>query len=97
WRPTNPEGQFPGFHLKALYSPWVTWQSMAAEWLEKKDRPEELRVFTNTKLVEPWEERGDAPEWKRIYERREDYPMGACPEGVEFLTVGADVQANRIE
>lgn len=97
WRATNPDGQFPGFHLNALYSPWVTWQSLAEEWLEKKDNPEALRTFINTKLAEPYEERGEAPDWQRIYERRESYPMGRCPEGVVFLTAGVDVQADRIE
>lgn len=97
WRATAAGGQFPGFHLSALYSPWVTWASLAAEWLEKMGSPSELRTFVNVKLAETYEERGEAPEWERLYERRESYPIGICPEGVEFLTVGADVQDNRIE
>lgn len=97
WRATNPDGRFPGFHLNALYSPWVTWQSLAAEWLEKKDNVEELRAFVNVKLAETFRESGEAPEWERIYERRESFPMGLCPDGVRFLTAGVDVQANRLE
>ena len=57
WRPTNPEGRFPGFHISALYSPWVTWPELAALWLEKKRSPEELKTFINLQLGEPWEER----------------------------------------
>ncbi len=39
-------------------------------------------------------ERGEAPEWKRLQQRAEPSPYGRgmIPEGVLFLTAGADVQ-----
>lgn len=86
-----------GYHLNALYSPWYTWAELVREFLAAKGHANKLRVFVNTRLAETFEERGDAPPWRRLYERREDYPIGTCPEGVEFLTAGADVQDNRIE
>ena len=58
--------------------------------------PLKLRVFTNTVLGETWRERGEAPEWKRLYERREPYGLGTVPRGGLLLTAGADVQKDRI-
>jgi hypothetical protein len=40
---------------------------------------------------------GEAPEWQRLYDRREDYRIGTVPKGVMFLTAGVDVQKDRIE
>lgn len=99
WVAERPGGPVAGFQLSGLYSPFpkVTWGALAREFLEAKDEPERLKAFVNSRWAETYEERGEAPEWRRLYERREDYPMGVCPEGVEFLTVGADLQDNRLE
>lgn len=96
WR-TTAESSVVGFHLNGLYSPWFSWAGLVSEFLSAKDHPNKLRVFVNTRLAETYEERGEAPEWERLFERREDYPLGFCPAGVEFLTVGADCQQNRVE
>ena len=48
-------------------------------------------------LGESWQERGDAPDWQPLYDRREDYPIGTVPQGGLFLTAGADVQKDRVE
>lgn len=48
-------------------------------------------------LGETWQERGEAPDWQRLYERREDFALGQVPEGALMLTAGADVQRDRIE
>lgn len=72
--------------------PGSEWPRLIRNWLEVKDFADSLKSFTNTVLAEPWEDRTEAPEWTRLYERREDYDFGICPEGVEFITVGVDVQ-----
>jgi phage terminase large subunit GpA-like protein len=51
-----------------------------------KDHPSRLQVFCNTVLAETWAGRGDAPDWQRLYDRREDYPIGTVPEGDWFLS-----------
>jgi phage terminase large subunit GpA-like protein len=56
-----------------------------------------MKTFINTSLGESFEIRGEAPEWQRLYERREDYPIGEVPGRGLFLTAGADVQKDRIE
>jgi phage terminase large subunit GpA-like protein len=47
-------------------------------------------------LGETWVERGDAPEYERLYARREPYRIGTVPRGVKFLTAGVDVQKDRL-
>jgi hypothetical protein len=86
------------FHVWAAYSysPNASWGQLAAEFLEANAAgPDQLKTFVNTVLGETWQERGDAPEWERLYQRREAYPIGECPRGVLFLTAGVDVQKNR--
>ncbi len=56
-----------------------------------------LKTFVNTSLGETWMESGEAPDWRRLYDRRGRWPAGAVPKGGLFLTAGADVQTDRIE
>ena len=58
---------------------------------------EAMKTFVNTSLGETWMESGEAPDWRRLYDRRERWPAGTVPEGGLFLTAGADVQKDRIE
>jgi len=102
WIPTNEnhtDKTTVGFHLSSLYSPhgWISWGELAKEWVEAQGKREALKTFVNTVLGETWAEKGDAPEWKRLYERREKYEINKIPSGVLFLTAGADVQKDRIE
>jgi phage terminase large subunit GpA-like protein len=48
-------------------------------------------------LGETWTLLGEAPEWQKLYDRRESYKVGTVPPGGLFLTAGADVQKDRIE
>jgi phage terminase large subunit GpA-like protein len=100
WRPTAT-AQDPatiGFHLSALYSPvgWMGWAQIARMW-EAATTDEARRSFRNSVLGETWIETGEAPDWQRLYDRREDWPWGTVPDGALFLTAGADVQKDRIE
>lgn len=58
----------------------------------QEDNPRELKTFFNLWLGQAWEERGDAPSWKRLLTLREDYPLGFIPQGALLITVGVDVQ-----
>jgi phage terminase large subunit GpA-like protein len=93
------DGRTIGYHLSSLYSPvgWFSWGDAAEMFENAQANPELMKGFVNTVLGEPYEEEYEAPEWKRLYERREPYPMGVVPEGGLFLTAGADVQKDRIE
>lgn len=97
WRKGDPESKVAGFHLNELYSPWRSFGQTATDFLAAKGAPETLRTWINTALGETWEERGEAPDWQLIYQRREEYRPGIVPKGGFVLTAGADVQDDRIE
>lgn len=99
WRATDPLGQYPGFHISALYSPvgWFSWGEVAQLWENSKANPEATRSFNNTVLGITHKEVTDTPDWNRLYERRENYRRNTVPVGVCFLTCGVDVQRDRIE
>jgi phage terminase large subunit GpA-like protein len=88
-----------GFFLSALYSPlgWLSWGEAAAMFERSERMPEKRQVFVNTILGLPYEEPSEAPDWERLYARRESYRRGVVPAGVRFLTVGVDIQGDRIE
>ncbi len=100
WVPEKPEAdpKIRGYHLSALYSPvgWMSWGQIAESFVKVHKNPEKFRVFTNTVLGETWKERGEAPEWERVRDRREPYAMRTVPAGGLVLTAGADVQKDRI-
>lgn len=99
WVPENPGHRSRGYHLSALYSPlgWFSWADAARQFEAARGNPDRLRVFVNTVLGETWQEQGEAPEWERLYRRREQYPFNRPPRGGVLLTAGVDVQADRIE
>lgn len=94
---TAPFNGHAGFKVNKLASPWEPVAKLVRKFLDAKENPQTLKVFINTQLAETWKERGDAPEWERLYDRREEYKIGTVPEGVLFLTAGVDVQADRLE
>jgi len=101
WRATSSslDPTTIGFHISSLYSPvgWLSWERIAREWEACQGLDDSLRSFINTVLGETWSDAGEAPEWQRLYERREQWNIGTVPEGALFLTAGADVQRDRIE
>ncbi|WP_424138655.1 phage terminase large subunit family protein [Roseomonas chloroacetimidivorans] len=96
WRAERPGARVAGFHISVLYSPWRTIEETVTEFLACSS-PEELQVFVNTSLGETWREKGEAPEWERLLERREEFAEGVLPRGALILTAGADCQGDRIE
>lgn len=97
WRASQPFKGHASFHIWAAYSysPNASWGQLAAEFLSAKGNTETLKTFVNTVLGETWKERGEAPDWERLYHRRETYPIGVTPPGVTFTTCGVDVQKDR--
>ena len=88
-----------GFHISALYSPvgWLSWEQIARDWESAQGKPEDLKTFRNTVLGETWQDRGEAPDWERLVERREDFRIGMVPPSALVLTAGVDVQDDRLE
>lgn len=107
WIAENPEALslsgHRSFKISAFASPWVPWETIVYKFLTSKSDPHDLQVFYNTVIGEWWEERGDAPDAEEIYNRREDYGAldngvpADMPPGVLLLTMGVDVQDDRLE
>ncbi len=97
WRATKPFDGRAGFHINEIYSPFVSWAEMAANFLEAKKLPETLQTFVNTSLAETWEDAGETIEPEGLVARKEPYGPDELPAGVFLLTAGVDVQDDRIE
>lgn len=104
WRAMSEStGKTAGFHLSSLYSPvgWRSWREVAAAWENAVDKESgsaaAIKTFKNTELGEAWIEEGEAPDWQRLVERREDYRIGTVPLEGLLLVGAADVQKDRIE
>ncbi|MCX8016439.1 MAG: phage terminase large subunit family protein [Rhodocyclaceae bacterium] len=100
---TRP-GRMTGYQLNALYAPlgWIGWSDLVAQWhaattAAKQGDVAPLKTFTNTVLAETWEEQGDKVASHDLARRAEDYQLGTVPNGGLLLTMGVDVQADRIE
>jgi phage terminase large subunit GpA-like protein len=95
----SPNPKIVGFHLSSLYSPagWFSWGDAAAQFVKAKSHESLLKVWVNTTLGETWIDKGDAPDWQRLFERRESYKIGQVPQGGLVLTAGVDVQQDRLE
>lgn len=100
WRATAPEVHgHAGFRLNALVSllPNASWGKLAAEFLAAKDDADLLRVFANTILAEGWREAADAVDESALASRVEPFSLNAIPAEVLAITVGVDVQDDRLE
>jgi len=101
WRATAEcaDPHVVGFHISGLYSPvgWLSWAQIAREWEAAQGNDSALKAAKNTLLGETWQERGEAPDWQRLYERTKDHALKTVPRGALVLTAGADVQHERIE
>lgn len=103
WRPTS-QAEDPGhigFHIWAAYSPQAnaTWTHLVRAFEQMSPDPLQYQTWVNTWQGEVW--RDDAASritTEGLMERREEYGSGVIPdEKVLMLTLGIDVQDNRIE
>jgi len=100
WRITRPEVKgHAGFRINSLVSPLpiAAWPKLAAEFEEKKDDPDKHRTFKNLVLGLPWDEGGQEIDEEEVAGRAEDFDIGNIPAEVLYLTMGVDVQDDRLE
>lgn len=101
WIPTaissNPRKH--SYHLSALYSPagFYSWEELVRDYLKTKNDENKYITFVNTVLGETYKIKGESPDYENLYNRREDYEIGIIPDEVYFLTMGVDIQQDRIE
>jgi len=84
-----------GFHINELYSSWRRWEEIKVDFLIDKNNPETLKTWVNTTLGETFEDEGATTDPHALYQRREDYK--GVPLEVKVLTIGIDVQGDRLE
>ncbi|MDE3037359.1 MAG: phage terminase large subunit family protein [Pseudomonadota bacterium] len=96
WVAGAPFDGIAGFHINEIYSPWVTFATMVADFLKAKKLPETLKTWVNTSLGETWEEAGESIEADSLLTRKESWGNEA-PEDVVVVTAGVDVQGDRLE
>ena len=100
WRPTAPsDGKTAGFHISSLYSPlgWKNWEEIVEDFLRSKADAPRLKTWVNTVLGESWEEDyASKVSASILLERCEHYTAGKVPERGVSVTIGVDVQDNRL-
>ncbi len=97
WHAENPESKIKGFHVNAFASPWVSWKSLCESYEEaERIGPENVKVWINTVLGIPYEDKSDEVDTHSMLEHRIEY--GAeLPDDVILLTCGIDTQDDRLE
>lgn len=96
WRSGVAFNGVAGFHISELYSPWVKWSDMVANFMKAKRLPETLKVWVNTSLGETWKEATEGIDPAGLLGRKENWGRIA-PDGVLVITAGVDVQGDRLE
>ena len=100
WRITRPEVHgHAGFRINSLVSPLANaaWSKLAAEFEEKKDDPDKHRTFKNLVLGLPWDDGGIEIDEAEVASRVEDFGIGKIPAEVLYMSMGVDVQDDRLE
>jgi phage terminase large subunit GpA-like protein len=108
WVHEHPEKSIRGFWVNELYSPWVSWAEMVANFLLAKKHTETLKTFINTSLAETWEQEGESVDDGTLFGRREDYNTEEIvkkyqdgqiwmPPKAVLITAGVDTQDDRVE
>ena len=92
WVAQRPEVTWHhGYKVSSFASPFTPVTTLAKEFVDAQGSQESLKAFYNTRMARTWREKGEQPDWKRLYENRESYPMSKPPKGVLMLTCGIDV------
>lgn len=73
-------------------SEFISVQTLAREYVNALENPQAMKAFVNTRLADVYREKGEAPDWQRLYERRENWPVGTVPNGGLMIVCGIDVQ-----
>ncbi|MGE3175907.1 MAG: phage terminase large subunit family protein [Vicinamibacterales bacterium] len=107
WRAENPDRvdkTIVSFHVWGAYSPLESLRDIVAGFLKahgemRAGNRAEMHTWQNTTLGEPVEPTaGEGAEPDPLFARREVYPPGIdVPDGAAVLTMGVDVQDDRLE
>lgn len=96
WRPTAPFTNIRGFHLNEIYGFNDPLSKMVEEFLDARKSPETFKTFVNTSLGESFAYDAEKVDGHQLMSRLEDWGDKA-PDPVLAITVGVDVQDDRLE
>lgn len=97
WKSDSMSGRITrriAFHLSSIYSPWLTFGDVAAEFLKSKEFPFLLQNFVNSWLAEPWKTEAKRFNSDLVLEKRTVYPRGTVHPDAQLIVAGVDVQLN---
>lgn len=109
WLATKPENRkngIAGFHIWEIYSPWSSLQAIVQSFLDTKNLPELLKVWTNTCLGESFELDGESISEDSLVSRAEDFgsynamtptAKPIIPKDVLRVVGAVDTQNDRLE
>jgi phage terminase large subunit GpA-like protein len=100
WRASaSPANGHAGFRLNSLVSTLAnaSWGKLAADFLLKKDDPERLRTFVNRFLGQGWRDDSNSVDESELAARAEPFGLEGIPPEVIAITIGVDVQDDRLE
>ena len=99
WMPTKKPDR-PGlrsYHISALYG-FRSWIDIVIQWIKIDGDETLLMDFTNDTLGETYSEKVAQPDEHYLAARAEtDWHRGQVPEGVKIISMGVDVQGDRVE
>lgn len=88
------DGRDAGYQLSSLYALSLSWGDIAAEFVDCKRNPQNLRNFVNQWQGETWELSPASTTWEKLGQRllRRSEKRHAVPPGYTLLTAGVDKQ-----
>jgi phage terminase large subunit GpA-like protein len=100
WVPMiDDPGREPGFHIDAFVSLMMSYEAIAEDKIraDKKGTEKARKDFANVVCGRAYKFRGDAPDWRRLFERRETgLKRRHVPAKGLLLCAAADVQMRGI-
>jgi phage terminase large subunit GpA-like protein len=101
WRATRESNKpnLVGFFIWTAYSysPNARWSDLACEFVDAIKDPLTKKTFINTVLGEAYEETGERIDSSGLMVRCEPMSEEILPTGCHMITVGVDVQGDRLE
>jgi len=91
-RATATPPRHVAFHLSSIYSPFVSFGQVAAEFIQSEEFPDRLRNFINSWLGEPWRDTRVEVKGQELLAQEGNYQLGEVPAEAHFLTAAVDVQ-----
>jgi phage terminase large subunit GpA-like protein len=92
----DPARRFQGQRVDQFAAEHVV-EALATEFVAAREDSTLLQTFTNTILAEPWRESGEEVDETALSARAEPFGIDSVPEQVLLITVGVDVQDDRLE